>query len=669
MISACRRTAAFLAVAATNVDALSLHQRNDVAAKIDTEIESEEVSSQMGFRVEDAGAFIDVTPVALPQEWYSWNHSGMPRSHQGTPTFVDLNKDGLLDYFYHNHYEEQPQTDWDLGLAEQGVKTGKGPFYKSIGADQFKLSEPDGSKWTTPEAAMDTHGSAILDIDRDGTLDLYIATGGGDGLVGGPCKNAVVMWGVPQASPKLPPKFVGGRDAAEYASLHNKDSRGRFNYWADINQDGLLDVIFINEPRADPVHSPGFAMINKGKRKFEYHTELSEYTESIVLTDADGDGKAEEYVVPRRDCAQKTCMFAGDNMCKSLSKANPKWYEFCKTHPEGSLAIYKFDHGTNKLKNIYEPTEPTTTLGQDGNHVLSMQTGDWDGDGKADLAMLTPTSIDFYYSSDREAGQLPTKISQQLTWKDTECEGAALRAADMDNDGQQELMVLCGTSSKHRFYSRWADSKTWQLEKGWLGAFTDNSLVHPTKKSLENLCTADDGEWADGFKGYLKKMCDEFHGQDVAGGHLNEPRSMGLSVVDFNNDGYLDVSLSYDTGRLLMLKNTFKKKNKFIAVKLVGRGSNEYGVGATVVMKASGMKKNSQQFREVYSVSHETDWLGTRDDRLIFGLGPSGFPESIEVRWPGKNGKTQIIKGEGMFKSHINNMENVMVILEAQHSE
>ena len=50
------------------------------------------------------------------------------------------------------------------------------------------------------ELPIDSHGTHILDIDRDGLLDIYIATGGGMGLESGPAMNAAVLWGEPSAA-------------------------------------------------------------------------------------------------------------------------------------------------------------------------------------------------------------------------------------------------------------------------------------------------------------------------------------------------------------------------------------------------------------------------------------------------------------------------------------
>merc|ERR1719277_2121620 len=174
----------------------------------------------------------------------------------------------------------------------------------------------------------------------------------------------------------------------------------------------------------------------------------------------------------------------------------------------------------------------------------------------------------------------------------------------------------------------------------------------------------------------MNKICEAYHGVAETGTHsggLYEPRSMGLSVIDFNNDGFMDVVVSYDIGRLLMLRNnmaTFNggAANKFIAIKLVGKKCNEYGIGATVLLTASKMgdkpDEQSVQLREVYAASHETDWLGTKDDRIIFGLGAHGAPESIEVRWPGKAPHTQYITDKAFIEKMVNTMKNPLIIEE-----
>jgi len=520
---------------------------------------------------------------------------------------------------------------------------------------------------------MDTHGTAILDIDRDGVLDIYMASGGGEGMVGGDAKNAVLLWGHKSDGPV--PKFMGGRDVAEFANLHNKDSRGRMNYFADVNGDGLLDIFYQNEPRADELHVPGYLMINKGDRTFEQHPHTGEYSGTMVLTDADGDGNADEFIVQRRDCGPKECTYNLDKECFKLKNINASWYEFCTEHPEGSVAVYKWNYEKSFLEMI-SPKVKSDTIGADG-HAFSMQTGDFDNDQKADLAVLMSDSIKFYYSSERAPGELPIgDASETLSWNEDDCFADSFRVADLDNDGGHEILVLCfhvdgNKGPAHKMFTRW--SGTWkESDKSLKGHFVNAELAVAKESQVKALCS--DGEE---HKGYMNKICEAYRGDQATGTHsggLYEPRSMGLSVVDFNNDGFMDVVVSYDIGRMLMMRNNLgsmnpSAANRFLAIKLVGKKCNEYGIGATVLLTASKMGKSSDQqlvqLREVYAASHETDWLGTKDDRIIFGLGAHGVPESIEVRWPGKTPHTQYITDKAFIEKMVNTMKHPLIIEES----
>ena len=89
-----------------------------------------------------------------------------------------------------------PQTDWDVGVS--AVNDANGMTYSSVGEQPIVSTEIPDTDWT--ELPVDSHGTAILGIDRDGLLDIYIATGGGMGLESGPAMNAAVLWGEPSAA-------------------------------------------------------------------------------------------------------------------------------------------------------------------------------------------------------------------------------------------------------------------------------------------------------------------------------------------------------------------------------------------------------------------------------------------------------------------------------------
>ena len=70
--------------------------------------------------------FWDVTKhkfSSAPNYWQQWTHSGQPYIHYGAPTFVDLNGDGLMDYFVSMH-----DAKYELGLSTKTNEGGINPI-------------------------------------------------------------------------------------------------------------------------------------------------------------------------------------------------------------------------------------------------------------------------------------------------------------------------------------------------------------------------------------------------------------------------------------------------------------------------------------------------------------------------------------------------------------
>ena len=68
------------------------------------------------------------------------DHVALPANHQATPIFPDLDGDGVLDFFYHNHYKPAPENAWDMALGctvQGGV-----PCFESLSAgDLMHITE------------------------------------------------------------------------------------------------------------------------------------------------------------------------------------------------------------------------------------------------------------------------------------------------------------------------------------------------------------------------------------------------------------------------------------------------------------------------------------------------------------------------------------------------
>lgn len=237
-----------------------------------------------------APMFDDVTKQVLRREWwYHYPLLGRPLRPENAPLFVDHNGDGVLDMAQFSHM---------LLLAESHVDQKGAVVHELVNATNRIYLVGNNS---------DNHGSNIVDLDGDGVLDLIIAVGGGLGglLLDDKASDStdnVLMWGenlLDMTTGKTTTVFRGGKATAKAAGIEMHLARGRFNYVFDANGDGRLDIFFAaDRPRTNYL-VPGVLMINQGNRTFKKDRLVSEYSKAMILTDVDGDGFANEFVITR----------------------------------------------------------------------------------------------------------------------------------------------------------------------------------------------------------------------------------------------------------------------------------------------------------------------------------------------------------------------------------
>src|SRR5690606_5888201 len=134
---------------------------------------------------------------------------------------------------------------------------------------------------------------------------------------------------------------------------------------------------------------------------------------------------------------------------------------------------------------------------------------------------------------------------------------------------------------------------------------------------------------------------------------IRHPCSSGLVIADFDRDGDLDIltgsSRMRDCGRIWerhevrLYENDASESAAWLLVKLVGNGTttNRTGIGARVSVKA-GDRTIVKELGGGYghmAMQHDTV--------LFFGLGACEAVESITVRWPDREGTTQVFRNVG----------------------
>ena len=586
-----------------------------------------------------------------PQSSYNnWDGDDMAHSfgigsNHMPPSFTDWDGDGSLDLFFNNHYKADFAADFDLGVSrlKNGTPSALQIEFLSIGIETFV----DGD---SKQMNHDCHESTFADIDGDGILDLLISVGGGWGAGVGGIHDNMLFWGEETSEGDF--RLVGGREAATAAGVQCSNCRGRYMLVTDANRDGKLDIFPVSDNRVDDIQTPTPLLLNNDDKTFTEHPSFYEFTRTILLTDADGDGYAQEYMVFRATCFRDPSEFD-----HSIWPHN----EFCETRPEKTTAIYKYDDAIGEMVLI-SPEYRRTLVDQqytpwNKESAFDAVSGDFDGDQKADQIVLFADKMVFYYSSDRIEGGLPLyneEINQVGSFEmNIPCSvrGISLRLVDLDMDGKMELLLLCSELGEIYLYSQTDQKQEWNLNTSWnLGDLTQTTGWGPTSAQVALAC---DGTLnRDEYPKYWSPVC---RNPNYA------PEFYGFQVVDLNNDGFLDFVLSSSVGKHRFFANdpVTVAQNRFLVFELKSTVSNVYDIGATLIFNASGLKP---QLREISSFGFGNGRTGGRDDRLVFGFGATAMPESLTVRWPSM--EEEVYDLTSVDALHFSDYSNPVIITE-----
>ncbi len=482
---------------------------------------------------------------------------------------------------------------------------------------------------------------AVGDYDRDGFEDVFLTDSKEDGKNHLYHNNGDLTF----------------TDVAEQAGVANGNDAQNATadaLWFDMDNDGYLDLLVVRFG-----HNQLFKNLGNGKFKdITKESGIDRYLNAItaIAFDYDRDGYVD--------------LFIGSYFqpINTFNPDSPRFFpeSFETANNGGGVTVFH-----NNRNGTF--TEVSEKIGiKLSGWTLDLGHGDADNDGDDDLYVACDFGTDRFFVNNGNGTF--TDITEKAIGFDSK-KGMNVDWGDYDNDGLLDIYVSNITDDYMRegnflwhnngnltfsdvgretgtFNTGWGWGAKWfdYDNDGWLDIYVVNGWVSGNKESYvpdifvmittPNIDFADARNWpamgAKSLSGYQKKRL--FHNErgqmfkDEAPRHgldlLGDGR--GIGVADFDNDGRLDMIVSYANSAPVFHHNTMPMGPDgphWVELVLEGTKSNRFAVGAQVRFTVGG--KTYLRF-----VNGGNGFAGQSTFRVHLGLADQKTVERAEIRWP-----------------------------------
>ncbi|MGB8115584.1 MAG: CRTAC1 family protein [Candidatus Sulfotelmatobacter sp.] len=187
--------------------------------------------------------------------------------------------------------------------------------------------------------------------------------------------------------------------------------------------------------------------------------------------------------------------------------------------------------------------------------------------------------------------------------------GWGLKFFDYDNDGNMDLIIADGHPDD-------------QIENIYQNVKYREPLLLFHNSGLNN-------SGLNNFGHALKNVSPE------SGPVFSRPMSArGLAIGDFDNDGAVDVLISCNDEKPVLLRNKAGAHNHWLGLRLIGKKANIDAIGARVTYQAGDLKRAQMKVGG-------GSFLSSHDPRMVLGIGPRTKIDWVEIEWPRPSGLKQ----------------------------
>lgn len=480
---------------------------------------------------------------------WKWQAAGTPQTAGGTAwatgcAMADADNDGDLDIYVCNY----------LTPNELLINDALGKFTPKAAGVEF---------------ADASHTPSFVDYDHDGDLDLYVLTNRWYRPEGFPDEQTIE---VGPNGPRVLPKWEKYYDAVEVAP-------GKF--------------------ATNVVGRPDILARNKGDGTYEVVTEQAGIRHrghglSASWFDWNGDGWADLWVGNDFDDPDRLYRNNRNGTFTDVTKETimvSTWF---------SMGADSGDLNGDALPDFFiadmagsSHFKQKTAMGSMGDKQFLMEFSN------PNQLMRNCLFVNAGNGRFFEAGNLAGLAKTNWTW--------AVRLADLDNDGRNDVYVQCGMS---RNFNEKDDPEALRIDPGktqW------DRYAHLPPMKEPSLAYRNDGDLV--FKEVSKDW-----------GLNHNGMSYGCAMADLDRDGDLDViSIRLDEP-VALLRNDSAGGNRAL-FRFKGRKSNRNGLGVQLKIRT----ESGTLVRELAPVR---GYMGCDEPLLHAGLGEAKIMTAVEVRWP-----------------------------------
>ena len=267
-------------------------------------------------------------------------------------------------------------------------------------------------------------------------------------------------------------------------------------------------------------------------------------------------------------------------------------------------------------------------FGQDTKKGMNVDFGDFDGNGWLDIYVTNITTDEYLQegnmlwhnnASDEDGVPIFMDIGVEAEAHDGGW-GWGAKFFDFDNDGDLDIVSVNGFITAGEG-SYWYDLASWTVT----GQDVADAKNWPPIGNRSFSGCESTRLWRNDGQQRFTEIAAQVGVDDSHDGR-------GVVVLDYDNDGDLDLYLANQGSAPRFFRNDVGASRHWLAMRLTGRpeaGSNRDAIGARVTVVTGA----GSQIREL---DGGNSYCGQSDRRIYFGLGDEMIVSTLEVRWPSR---------------------------------